>query len=261
MKRAIIFIIIATLALAAGVTAQQRGQGPGGPGNGPQTGVPPAGPQSTISGTVVSFVAGAGLGTPTLVVTTGGKEVSLVLGPYRLLQQSNFSAKAGDLVEAIVVACTECEHDFMVVSVRNITNGTSVVVDRSRAGMQRSAGRRGGNGPGNGNQNCIGPDMTKQETFTGTIKSFTGGPGVGRPTLVVTTSAGDRTVFAAPYRAFVEAEYAFTLGAQVTIVAAPAPEGEWVVISLKDEATGVTFVLRDAQTGLPAAGGRGGRHC
>lgn len=247
MKRTIIFVIIATLALAAGVTAQQRGQGP-------------AGPQSAISGTVVSFTAGAGLGTPTLVITSGGKEVSLVLGPYRLLQQSTFSAKAGDLVEAIVVACTECQHDFMVLSVRNITNGTSVALDRSPAGMQRGSGRRGGNGPGNGNQPCVGPDMTKQETFTGTIKSFAGGPGVGRPTLVVTTSAGDRTVFAAPYRAFVDADYQFVAGAQVTITAAPAPVGEWVVISLKDEASGVTFVLRDAQTGLPA-GGRGGRHC
>lgn len=257
MKRTIIFIIIATLALAAGVTAQQRGQGPSGPGNGPATGAPP-GPQSTISGTVVSFTAGLGLGTPTLVVTAGAEEVSLALGPYRLLQQSNFSAKAGDLIEAIVVACTECEHDFMVLSVRNITNGTSVVIDRSRAGMPGAAGRRGGKGRGNGNQPCVGPDMTKQETFTGTIKSFTGGPGVGQPTLVVTTSAGDRTVVAAPYRTFVEADYQFVVGAQVTIIAAPVPEGEWVVISLKDEASGVTFVLRDAQSGVPA-GGRGGR--
>jgi hypothetical protein len=261
MKRTLAIFFIAALALAAGVTAQQRGQGPNGPGNG----VPPTGPQSTISGTVVSFTAGIGLGTPTLVVTSGGKEVSLVLGPYRLLQQSNFSAKAGDLVEAIVVACSECEHEFFVVSVRNITNGTAVTLDRTGAaagpGMQRGAGRRGGNGPANGSQNCIGPDMTKQETFTGTIKSFTGGPGIGRPTLVVTTAAGDRTVIAAPYRPFIGAGYAFTAGAQVTIVAAPAPAGEWVVISLKDEATGVTFVLRDAQTGLPAGGGRVGRHC
>ncbi|MGZ8869178.1 MAG: hypothetical protein ACXW2P_12620 [Thermoanaerobaculia bacterium] len=259
MKRTLVIFFIAALVLAVGVTAQQRGQGPNGPGNG----VPPTGPQTTISGTVVSLTAGLGLGTPTLVLSSGGKEVSLVLGPYRLLQQSNFSAKAGDLVEAIVVACSECEHEFFVVSVRNITNGTAITLDRTGAGagMQRGAGRRGGNGPGNGRQNCVGPDMTKQETFTGTIKSFTGGPGLGQPTLVVATAAGDRTVFAAPYRPFLAAGYEFTAGAQVTIVAAPAPAGEWVVISLKDEATGVTFVLRDAQTGLPVSGGRGGRHC
>lgn len=254
MKRNLIIALAVTLAIAGAVVAQQRG---------------PAGPQSTISGTVVEFTAGAGLGMPTLVVKAGSTDTALVLGPYRVLQAAGFSAKAGDLVEAVVMACTECPTGFAVLSVKNLTNGTAVTLRNAdgtpfsngpaRGGRQRAAGRGQGMGPGFGDHDCTGPDMTKVEVVNGSIKSFSGGPGIGFPTLVVTTAAGDRTFMVSPYRAILEAGYDFNAGAAVTIVAAPGAEGEWVVISIKDDATGATLVLRDGTTGQPI-GGRG-PHC
>jgi hypothetical protein len=264
MKRNLIIVLAVSLAIVGALFAQQRG-----PANPPGNGNPPAGPQSTISGTVVEFTAGAGLGMPTLVVKSGSTDTALVLGSYRVLQAAGFSAKAGDLVEATVIACADCPTGFAVISIKNLTNGTAVTLRNAdgtplangpmRGGKQRGAGRGQGMGPGFGNQDCTGPDMAKAETVNGAIKSFSGGPGVGRPTLVVTTAAGDRTFMVSPYRAIIEAGYEFKAGAAVTIVAAPGAEGEWVVISLKDDATGATLVLRDGTTGQPI-GGRG-PHC
>lgn len=261
MKRNLFLTLIAVLLIvAAGAFAQQQ-RGPGGPGSG----TPPSGPQSVISGTVVSFSAGAAQGMPSLVIAQNGSNVTLVLGPYWFLQNAKFSAAAGDLVEATVVSCSDCPNGFAVIAVKNITNGSAITLRNSdglplwTSGQQRGPGRgRGSTGPGNGNCNGTGPDMTQVETFTGTVKSFEGGPGVGRPTLVLNVAGGERTFIVSPYRAIVQSGLEFLPGATFTITAAPNVNQEWVVITLKDPATGAELVLRDPQTGLPTSGGRGG---
>ena len=243
MKR--IIPLIFALLITTVLVAQQRGGRGNGPANGPGTGTPPTGPESTISGTVVEFTAGAGLGMPTLVVRSGSTDTALVLGPYRVLAAAGFSAKAGDLVEATVVACTECPTGFAVITIRNLTNGTSAEL-RGADGTPHWDHRGHGRGMNHG---CLGPDMTKAEPITGTIQSFTGGPGIGQPVLVVKTAAGERTVMVSPYRAIIEAGWEFKTGALVTVVAAPDAAGSWVAISIKDEATGMVLLLRDAKTG------------
>jgi hypothetical protein len=247
--------IIATVVVAAVINAQQRG---------PQRpGTPPAGPQSTVSGTVVQFTAGAGIGMPTLVIRTNGTDVSLILGPYRILLDAGFSASPGDLVEATVINCSECAHGLAVIAVKNITNGTSAILRDSDGTPRWNGGPRGGgrgqHGPafGSRNQNCIPPDMTRIETFPGTVVSFAGGPGVGRPTLVLATAGGERSVLVSPYHAIIEAGFEFVAGATLTVTAVPDSQGQWVVIELKDTATGTTLQLRDSATGLPI----GGRTC
>lgn len=265
-------IALAVLVIASTAFAQQYGRGPG-------QGTPPAGPQSVITGTVVSFTATAGVGMPSLVVNHG-TETTFVLGPFWFLQNAQFAAATGDSVELTVLGCTECPSGYAVVSVKNLTNGSAVTL-RNSAGLplwQQGGQKRGrgngngpgngpgsgpgsGNGPGNGRGNCngTGPDMAQLATFTGTVSSFTGGPGVGRPTLVLATAAGEKTFLVAPYRAIIDAGLTLAQGASLTLTAAPNVNQEWVVVTLKDNATGAELVLRDAQTGLPIGGGRRGR--
>lgn len=271
MKRLSV-IAIAVLVIATAAFAQQYGRGPG-------QGTPPAGPQSVMTGTVVSFTAAAGAGMPSLVVNHG-TESTFVLGPFWFLQNAQFAAAAGDSVELTVLGCSECPSGYAVVSVKNLTNGGAVTL-RNSAGLplwQQGGQRRGrgtgpgngpgtgpgngnGNGPGAGRGNCngSGPDMAQLATFTGTVSSFSGGAGAGRPTLVLATTAGEKTFLVAPYRTVLDAGFTFAPGASLTLTAAPNANEEWVVVTLKDNATGAELVLRDAQTGLPLGGGRRGR--
>ena len=102
-------------------------------------------------------------------------------------------------------------------------------------------------------------NTTKRATFSGQVKSFEGGPGKGRPTLVLATSAGDKTFIVGPYRALIDANIEFVPGAAFTVTAAPNGNDDWVAITIKDDASGKELALRDAQTGRPAGGGCRGR--
>lgn len=259
-------ITLAALVIATAGFAQQYGRGPG-------PGTPPTGPQSVITGTVVSFTATAGAGMPSLVVNHG-IETTFVLGPFWFLQNAQFAAAAGESVELTVLGCPECPTGYAVVSVKNLTNGSAITLRNSaglplwqQGGRQRGRGNgRGngsgpGNGPGTGRGNCngTGPDMAQLATFTGTVSSFSGGSGVGRPTLVLVTTAGEKTFLVAPYRTVLDAGFTFAQGTSLTLTTAPNANQEWVVVTLKDDTTGAELILRDAQTGLPMNGGRRGR--
>lgn len=269
MKRNLFFISIAVAVIIAGAAFAQQERNRGG------SGTPPSGPQSVINGTVVSFTAGTGAGMPTLVIQQNGTNVTLALGPYWFLQNANFTAAAGDVVEATVIACSECPNGYAVVAVKDITSGASVTLRDSQGiplwisngeqGEGSSCGMRGGHVPGSGLVNRLfgtcngnGPDMSKRETFSGQVKSFEGGPGVGRPTLVLATAGGDKTFIVGPYRIIRDSGMQFATGAALTLTAAPGEDGEWVALTIKDNATGVVLTLRDSATGRPS-GGCGGR--
>ncbi len=271
MKRKLFFTLFAIVLVVTGAAfAQQQRNRTG-------TGTLPAGPQSVLVGTVVSFTAGAGQGTPTLAVRTASADVALLLGPFWFLQNAQFTAAAGDNVEATVIACADCPNGYAVVAIKNLTNGSSVTLRNADGlplwlngqqpggrgpGMGRGMGPGNGSGPGHGNGPAnglcdgSGPDMTQQATISGSVKSFAGGAGAGRPTLVLETTAGDRTFIVAPYRAIRDAGLQFAPGAKFTITAAPTVNGEWVVIRLTDDATGAELVLRNAETGFPIGGRR-----
>ena len=273
MKRNLLLTIAAIALVATAAFAQQhrRGAGAG-------SGTPPAGPQSVLTGTVVQFLASSGTGMPSLVIQQGGSEQTLVLGPFWFLQNAKFAAVAGDSVEVTVMACSSCPSGYAVLSVKNLTSGTTVTLRNAdglplwQSGRQGGpgsqvgqggpasgmGGNRGGQRRGQGACNGTGPDMTRAASFTGTAVSFTGGAGAGRPTLVLATAAGEKTFLVAPYKAVVQSGLQFPAGTAFTLTAVPNVNDEWVVISLKDDATGSELVLRDPQTGLPV-GGRG-RH-
>lgn len=265
MKKILSVFVVATLAVASAVAQQRRGV--------PQ--VDPSQPV-TITGGVVSFQAGVGQGTPTLVVKeASGSERALVLGPYRFLQSQGFTAQAGDQVEALAYPCTSCPGGLAVAQVKNLTRGVTLRLRDSEGrplwmgangkGTSGNSSRanRGfrGAGPGAMNGTCNGPDMSRLTTYTGTVKSFTGGFRQGMPALTLDTASGVVTIILSPFRVLAQADYLPAEGAQLQVVAAPVTweDGEhWVAISLKDLASGLELQFRDPATGL-ALGGRGRR--
>lgn len=282
------------LALASPAFAQHRGGGPG-TGSLPRIDTSKA---VTVQGEVVSFLAGYGQGLPELIVReSSGNESSFVLGPFRYLQAQGFTAQAGDRAEINGWACSTCEHAVAVAQVKNLTrnltlvlrnaDGTPVWIGAKGSGVRRhlGAGTTGagngtaqgatggqgvGKGPGTGTMRhggrhlCDGdgPDLSEVATYTGVVKSFTGGAGEGFPTLVLTTSAGEVSIVLSPYRALLQAGYTPTAGAQVEAKAAPVSvDGveHLVALTITDLASGLVVVMRDPETGMPLAMGRGRR--
>ncbi len=268
MKKALIAGILILIAVAA--FAQMRGR--------PATSAPMLGPDVTFTGTVTQFNAAPAAGTPQLVIRTDdGHAMTFVLGPYWYLSQQKFTASANDRVEVVARACSSCPNGYAAVTIRNITAGVTLQLRATdgtplwtgangtangpgMGGGRRGPGFGGGMGSQNGTCNGNGPDMTRVATFDATIVSFTGGPGVGLPTLVVSTASGNKTLLVAPYHAVMAAGLTFTAGAKFSITAAPVLNNgveEWVVIRLRDLTTGFELALRDATTGYPLAGMHG----
>ena len=142
----------------------------------------------------------------------------------------------------------------------NGMNGAGASCTGTNGAGMRGAGRGQGQGQGAG-ATCdgSGPDVSRTASFQGTVKSFTGGPGQGRPTLVLATTQGDRSFILSPYRALAASGYTPVGGAKLAVKAAPVSvigTEEWVAISVTDTVSGLSIELRDPATGLPI-GGRG----
>ncbi len=276
------------LVLASPLAAQQ-GRGGARDGSGPRV---DTGTTFTVQGEVVSFRAAPGQAMPQLTVReASGSETAFVLGPFRYLQAQNFTAEAGERAEVTGWVCAGCPQGMVVGQVKNLTRGLTLVlrdadgtpvwtgpagrgVRRHLAGRTTGVGAARGLGMGagqgmgatqrGGRHLCAasGPDLGRVATFVGPVVSFSGGPGEGFPTLVMSASQGEVEVMLSPYRALLQAGYTPAAGAQVEVKAAPVSldgQDHWVALALKDVATGLEVVLRDPATGLPPAMCRGGR--
>ncbi len=106
------------------------------------------------------------------------------------------------------------------------------------------------------------PDLTRTTTFTGTVASYSVVAGTGAGTLVLATDSGDMSFLLSSVWVLINAGFNPQVGATLSVVAAPVIiDGQeiWVALTITDEATGLTFVLRDPATGLPVGGQRSGR--
>jgi hypothetical protein len=268
----ILTLAVIPLALAGGPGG--AGQGPG-PGNG--SGVPVVDPTATVllEGPVLSFMAGPGMGLPTLTVddpVEGATEVRL--GPFRILRDAGFGADVGDLVRITAYPCVLCTAEYAAASVENLTTGVSVTLREGdgtpvwlgangpgagsrapAAGFGPGSSRPGrGSGPGMGT--CLGlrPDVSAAVTVTGTVVAFSGGPGVGVPMLTLAADGDELALVAGPWRIWDAAGFFPQEGQELVVTYAPAErdgETHLVILTVTDPATGLTVVLRDPETGKP----------
>jgi hypothetical protein len=95
-------------------------------------------------------------------------------------------------------------------------------------------------------------------TVTGTVVSFTGAPGVHFPTLTLEVDGEELTLAAGPTRVWIAAGFEPAAGQELTVTYAPAVfaagEEHRVILAVTDPATGLTLILRDAETGQPGFG-------
>jgi len=99
-----------------------------------------------------------------------------------------------------------------------------------------------------------GPDPATLTTATAWVVGFTGGPGLGLPTLILDLGGEELALVLSPYRTWRLSGFETTPDQQLQVSYMKAErEGvsHWVAVSVSDPATGATAQLRDPETGLP----------
>lgn len=250
----IVAALVAVLVVAAPVLAQGRGLA-----KGRGIAVPPhAVARTTHAGEVVALDAEPGRGAAQLEIRTdSGEAKTFVLGPRWFVARSGFDLQPGDRVEVDTLYVAGCAYGAAAAEIRDLGRSTTLTL-RNEDGVPVWSGGpgggrcrrgRGGNGLGCDAQ---GPDMTRAETFEGTVVSFRAEPGAGLPTLVLSTGAAERSVVVSPFRILRSSGVQLTSGQRLAVHAAPAPDAShWVAIEVRDLGGAFDLRLRDPETGRP----------
>jgi hypothetical protein len=243
------------LTLSASVGAQGRMQNRGG--------IQPtadAGNLVTLTGQVTGVSMAAGQGFPSFKLLTGGKEVTVMAGPYWLLAAKEFEVKIDSQLTVTAFPSLRQENTYVAVEIKDEATG-AVVNLRDQVGGR--FGRRGGLGM---RGECIygtaGPlsfDPSRATDLQGTVTSVNMAPGEGYPNFTLKTALGEVTIVTSPFRVVQVAGYRISVGDGMLVTAFPClqKENTYVATRLQDLTTGETLKLRDDDgTAIRMRGGR-----
>lgn len=259
MSRRLVIISSVLLIVAAssmGVMAQGGAQNRGS--NGLHTGQENI---VTLEGNVVSIQMAPGQGTPSFTLLTGGKEVSVVLGPYRMLADKKLDIVAGSRVSVQAIQSLRLENAFAAIQIANLDTGSTLVL-RDANGMPNWAGGKFGR---NGGFGCDGTgqpqlDLSAKAVLEGTVESVNMGLGQGFPNFTLSLADGKTaTIISGPFRLLWDAGFKIAIGDQMSVTAYPSllHEGMYIAAELNNRSTAASLTLRDAQ-GMPLAGTHAG---
>jgi len=235
------FLAVVICASAAGAFAQGRMQGARG---GMQAGS--AAGLVTLTGQVVSVNMAAGQGLPSFRFLAGGKEVTVMTGPYRTLAAQGFEIAVGSQLTVTAYPSLRQENTYVAVQIKN--DATGAVIDlggRGRGNFGRRGGARMGAGPLPGAclQNF---DPSKVQELQGTVGAVNMAAGRRQPNFTLMTALGQTTILVGPYRLIAQEGFRIDPGDSMVVKAYPClqVEGAYVAISLQNLSKGQSITLR-----------------
>jgi hypothetical protein len=224
----------------------------------------------TLQGVVESANMGLGQRFPSFtLVQASGIKVTIMVGPYYLLQEQHFTITVGDRMTVQAFPSYRFADTYASVELNNLTTGVTIAL-RDQDGFPLWAPGAGGPGWGPGRAGmggyCGGPNMNPANivSLEGTVKSVDMALGERFPSFVLARADGSEvTIMAGPYRLLLENNFVINVGDYMTVRAYPSLwyKDTYVAIELKNPATGATITLRD-EYGVPIGtpgGGRGRR--
>jgi hypothetical protein len=265
MIRKLSFLMISIL-LAATLSPVAMAQRPNQNRGVARAAVPPA-ESVTIEGIVEAVNLGYGMGMPSFTLGSGNSEVTVVLGPYRILTAKNFQIKQGDQVSVQAVRSPRGENTYAALEVTNVSTRVKTVLrDATDMGFGAGFGRRGFGGYGAGACLRAGEpqlDLAGKTSFDGKVESVNMGPQQGFPNITLIRGDGKTVlVVAAPFRALLDAQFKMAVGDALAVVAYPSKvhENAYVAAEINNLTNKTSIVLRD-ENGIPLGGGMGRGGC
>jgi len=230
----------------------------------------------TLAGTVSAANLAPGQGMPSITLQDSARgAVTVLLGPYRLLAESKFEIKVGQVLQVKAFPDSRIANAYVATELRD--EAGAIVVLRNTAGMplpgggprgMRGAGAMGrgmmrGAGPGMGDCSiCANLDLKAGKTLAGIVQSVDLGPGQRLPNFTILADGKATTVIASPFWALQQAGFTISAGDSLSVLAYPSlrQEGYYVAAEILNTVTQQSIKLRD-ENGLPfGARGRGFMH-
>lgn len=230
----------------------------------------------TLVGTVTGVNMAPGQGMPSITLQSNTGEITVMVGPYRLLADKIFKIKQGQIIEVKAFQDPRMPNAFVATELKDTSTGATVTL-RSAAGMPQS-GRggmgmmrgggmmRGMGGAGGGMMNGIGAcadcanlDLKAKTMLEGTVQTVDMAAGQGFPNFTLQAGSNTFTVVAGPFWAIQQADFKISQGDHLSVEAYPSLQHQntWVAAAIQNITTQKSIRLRD-ENGRPLGmGGRG----
>jgi hypothetical protein len=230
----------------------------------------------TLAGTVTAVNLAAGQGMPFITLLSNQGEVTIMIGPYRLLMDQKFEIKQNQVLEVKAFQDPRMPNTFAATELKDYGTGATVVLrsaagmpqaGRGSMGMMRGGGMRGmGNagggtmhGMGGGMMNgtgacadCANLDLKGKTTLEGTVQAVSMAAGQGFPNVTLLVGNNPQTIMTGPYRALQQDDFKISVGDRLSLVAYPSLQHEntFVAAAIDNLTAQKSIKLRD-ESGVP----------
>ena len=231
----------------------------------------------TLAGAVTGVNMAPGQRMPSITLQSNTGEVTVMVGPYRLLADKKFEIEQGQILEVKAFQDPRTPGAFVATELKDTSTGATVNL-RSAAGtpqsgrgamgmmrgggMMRGMGGAGGglmNGMGGGMMNGMGAcadcaylDLKAKTTLEGTAQTVTMAAGQGFPNFTLQAGSNTFTVVAGPFWALQPADFKISQGDRLSVEAYPSLQHQntWVAAAIQNLTTQKSIRLRD-ENGQP----------
>jgi len=239
-----------------------------------------AGDVIQVSGQVTRVIMAAGQGMPSITMRTATGDVTVMLGPYRLLAEIGIEIKEGQLLDLKAFPDLRIANAYVAKEIKDpsgawvalrddagmpLMGSGAMVMGRGRGGMGRGmmagSGNQGGvrtrQGAGICAQDHFNVDFSARTAITGTVGSVDMAPGQGLPTFTIIAGGKAATIVASPYQALVRAGFEISEGDTITVLGYPLVNASDTYLAAELQIGQNVLKLRD-ENGAPLfSGGRG----
>ena len=233
-----------------------------------------------VSGLVTKVIMAPGQGMPSITLQTATGNLTVLLGPYRLLTEIGIEIKEGQSLELRAFPNPRIANAYVAKEIKDPSGAWIALRDdsgmplmgsgpmgmgRGRGGMGRGmmagmwgqGGMQGWQGAGICAQDHANVDFSARMTMSGTVESVDMALGQGFPTFTIVSGGRTATILASPYQALVRANFKVADGDRITVVGYPILNAPDTYLAAELQIGENVLKLRD-ENGMPLlSGGRG----
>ncbi len=220
----------------------------------------------TLVGAVTAASLAAGQGMPMITLRTSSGEVTVLVGPYRILMDNKFSISVNQNLQVEAFLDPRIPDTYKATRITDVGTGVSVSLATSGKSMRMGMGPRPG-GAMRGMRNCVFSatdlDLKNKTILTGTVQSLNLNPGKNPPTIIVSTGSGAVAIAICPLQPVMRTTFQISVNDNVSIVAYPVTHAtaSYLAAEISNLTTQKSVKIRD-ENGLPTVmQGRGPGKC